>query len=137
MAIARTTMSLFGFLATTALGAGLTFVNKKIGIGIAAAGAVCSVANLIYNLCIRNNAPIQPIGKDWQEVGKRGTVTLLDTDDEDDPHKEGGSDPLANVPLLPDGNAPAATVSHNPGVMAKISAALSNMFGRKEHTKQI
>jgi hypothetical protein len=136
MAIARSTISLFGFLATTALGAGLTFVNKKVGIGVAVAGAVCSVANLIYNLCIRNITPTQPIEKGWQAVDTKGKVSLLDSDDEHEQHKEGASDPLSDVPLLPDSTS-AAVVNHNPGVIAKMGAALLNMFGRKEHAKQI
>jgi len=135
MAIARSTISLFGFLATTALGAGLTFVNKKIGIGVAVAGAVCSVANLIYNLCIRKNAPTEAIGEGWQQVDKRGKISLLDSDDEDDKHKqmEGARDPLSDVPLVPDNNTP--TIHHNPGVIARI---LTAVFGnRNEHAKQL
>jgi hypothetical protein len=134
MAIARSTISLFGFLATTALGIGLTFVNKKAGIGVAVAGAVCSVANLIYNLCIRNITPTQPIEKGWQAVDTKGKVSLLESDDDDDKQREGASDPLSDVPLVPD-NKPA--VRHSSGVITKIGATLSSMISRKDHAKEL
>jgi hypothetical protein len=67
MAIARSTISLLGCLATTAIGVVLLAkVNKKIGIAVTAFGAVCSVGNLMYNLCFRKKVS----AKDWQAVSQ-------------------------------------------------------------------
>lgn len=149
MAITYPTMSLFGFLTTTALGVGLTLLSnkKKIGMYVTAFGAIGSlgmgVIKLINHLCCKKQQP-EAINEDQQEPDgdtRINSALLLDSDDDQSVYDQG---PFSEVPLIDDiipeaadDDICAATVKHNPGVLERMGAALSNIVSRKDPAKQL
>ena len=133
MTIERSTISLLGFLATTALGIGVTFAHKKTGIGIALVGGIGSVVNLMYNLCFRKTNPVTPLGKDW--VKTTGSTAALDDDDE--AHEllldSDEDDYLRKSSASPDETT--AAVTYKPGVLERFGSAISNMLSRSTEQK--
>ena len=95
MTIAYSTMSLFGFLATTAIGGALFFKgNKNIGMKMFCVGVLGLVANLMYNSCFRKNNPVvekvtsslqtDSFAQDDYESDRNNSDNLLRSDSFDD-----------------------------------------------------
>lgn len=159
MAITYPTASLFGFLATTALGAGLTFLAKSktikmIGTGVAAFGVLglfgLGVEKLIDHLCCKKGESsgaedfFDGVDPDPKTFSKNDSAygQYLDSDSEGESVYRTGS--FSEVPLIdpvpdePEGNIQTATttVQHNPGVLAKMLGRLSEMINSKNPAKE-
>ena len=127
---------LFGFLTTTAIGLGISKFNKKIGLGVAAAGAVFSVLNLLYLLYSKQTMRAANYGEQKSARDDLGLTAVNSWNDD-------ALGPRDSMWLRPEdgdnwqsANAAHSQADHKQSVFTYGAGVFSNLFRRRVQKEQ-